>query len=184
VLSVTQLGEYIDARLSRSAFRLELLDHYDVGSDGQDLARFLRGDPAPSFERKRAWLDRLRRERAAGILNQRVHVLSAPLTDYLRYECEWGYVLNARAGEEIYIVDTSEQPMPAIAVDHDFWLIDDLHAIAMSYDSSGRYRCAEPVDAAGLPAYRQARDELLAAAEPFTAWWSRHPQEWREHHAA
>jgi len=28
-------------------------------------------------------------------LNQRVHVLRTPLSDYLRFECEWGYAYNA-----------------------------------------------------------------------------------------
>lgn len=184
MLTVTQLGAYIDERLTRSAFRLELLDRYDVGSDGQDLERFLQGEPAPTLERKQPWLDRLRREHEAGILNHRVHVLRTPLTDYLRYECEWGYAYNSRAGEQIHILNLSERAMPEIGVDHDFWLIDDSHAIRMNYDGDGRYVSAEPVDDRSLSRYQQARDAVLAAAEPFPAWWARHPEEWRERRTA
>jgi hypothetical protein len=126
-----ELGRYIDERLTRSAFRLELLDSYEVKDDGDDFARYLRGEPDPTPERKQPWLDRLRREHDAGILNQRVHVLSTPLTDSLRYECEWGYQPNADAGEDIRIVDLTEHPAPHGIVDHDFWLIDDRHAIRM-----------------------------------------------------
>jgi len=184
MLTATELGEYIDARLTRSAFRLELLDRYDVETDGVDFARYLRGEPGPTPERKGPWLDRLRREREAGILNHRVHVLRTPLNDYLRYECEWGYAPNVAAGEDVCILDLAEQPAPPQLVDHDFWLINDEHGIRMHYDTDGRFVGAEPASVSELPRYRQARDVALAAAEPFAVWWARHPDEWRANRAA
>jgi hypothetical protein len=184
VLSATELGDYIDARLTRSAFRLELLDHYDVETDGVDFTRYLQGEPAPTPERKQPWLDHLRREREAGIHRYRVHVLRTPLTPYLRYECEWGYAPNVAAGEDVQILDLSERPAPEGLVDHDFWLIDDRHVIRMHYDTGGRFVGAEPLDDDQLPRYRRARDAVVEAAEPFTAWWARHPEEWRANRAA
>lgn len=182
MLTAPELGDYIDTRLTRSAFRLELLDSYDVDSDGEDYGRFLRGEGTPAPERKQPWLDRLRREAADGILNHRVHVLRTPLTDYLRYECEWGYVLNAQAGEDIRILDLAEHAMPAVLVERDFWLIDDKHAIAMYYDKAGRFLGAKPVD--DPTPYRQTRDALVSSAEPFPSWWARHGEEWRERRVA
>jgi len=184
MLTAAELGQYIDARLSRSAFRLELLDRYDVESDGGDFARYLRGEPGPTPERKQPWLDRLAAERRAGILNHRVHVLRRPLTPYLAYECEWGYAPNVAAGEDVRILDLSERARPEGLVDHDFWLIDNMHAIRMCYAGDGRFLGAEPVDESHLPRYQQARDAALAAAELFTAWWSRHTEEWRANRAA
>lgn len=84
---------------------------HDVESDGGDFQRLLAGEPVPSAERKHLCLDRLRREAAAGILNHRVHVLRRPLTDYLRYECEWGYLPNS-AYEEIEILDLAKRSWP------------------------------------------------------------------------
>lgn len=179
MLNAAELGRYIDERLTQSAFRLELLHAYEVEADGEDFARFLRGEPDPTPERKQPWLDRLRRERDAGVLNQRVHVLSTPLTDYLRYECEWGYEPNVTAGEDIRIIDLAEHTAPHGIVDHDFWLIDDRHAIRMHYDDSGHFLGAEPVAEDQLPRYRQARQAAIAASEPFTTWWARHPEEHR-----
>lgn len=181
MLSAAELGEYIDARLTRSAFRLELLDRYDVDSDGDDFARYLRGEPQPTAERKQPWLERLRREYEAGIVNHRVHILRTPLNDYLRFECEWGYKHNGAAGEDIRILDLAERAAPEGLTDHDFWLIDDRHAIRMHYDEGGRYLGAEPVGDSQLPKYQRARDAAVAASEPFAAWWSRHPEEWQAH---
>jgi len=181
VLTVAELGEYIESRLNQSAFRLEQLDRYDVDSDGDDFARYLRGEPAPNPERKQRWLERLRKEREAGIFRHRVHVLRTPLTPYLRYECEWGHAANAVV-EDIRILDLAEQTAPDGLTDHDFWLIDDRHAIRMHYDEGGRYLGAEPVDDTELPRYQQARDAAVTASEPFAPWWSRHPEEWQAHH--
>jgi len=179
---VAELDEYIDSRLTRSAFRLELLDRYDVDSDGDDYLRYVRGEAEPSAEPKQPWLDRLRREHEAGIYHHRVHVLRTPLNDYLRYECEWGYVHSGAAGEDIRILDQAERTAPDGLTDHDFWLIDDRHAIRMHYDEGGRYLGAEPVDDNELPRYQQARDAAVTASEPFAPWWSRHPEEWQAHH--
>jgi hypothetical protein len=183
MLTAAQLGEYIDAHLTRSAFRLELLAAYDVASDGDDFDRYQRGEPGPSLDRKQPWLDRLTRERDAGIANQRVHVLSRPLTPYLRYECEWGYVPNAAAGEDIRIIDVTEQPAPGGLVDHDFWLVDDEYALRMYYDDQGRFLGARHAPPDLLGAYRHAKRVALAAAEPFGDWWTSHPEEWRRNAA-
>lgn len=183
MLTPVELGDFITKNLSRSAFRLEVYDCYDVASDGVDYGRFLAGEAAPTPERKQPWLDHLRKEKAAGIHRYRVHVLRTPLTDYLRYECEWGYTYNSEAGEDIRILDLSEQPEPAGLVDHDFWLIDDAYAIRMVYDGDGQFLGAELVPEL-LATYRRARDAAVTTSQPFPSWWQRHPQEWREHRVA
>jgi hypothetical protein len=176
-LDLSQLSDLIN-RYSATAFRLETLDAYTSGSDGGDVARYLAGKSDPDPARKGPWLNRLRSERAGGRLRQRVHVLRSPLAEYLRYECEWGYVPNSQAGEDIRILDLAERGLPtALAdIDHDFWLIDGQTSIRMYYDGDGRFERAEILAPAELPRYLAARDAALAAAEPFSAWWGRHPQ--------
>ena len=176
MLDVTGLGEYIDSHFTRHAFRLETLAVYDVPSDGEDVERYLRGEPGPDPARKGPWLERLRRERREGKRRQRVHVVRSPLSDYLRYECEWGYLPNVAAGEEVWILDLAERPAPAGLVDHDFWLLDDEHVVRMHYDDQGRFIGAEVLDAEQLPRYQRARDLAVAAAEPFLDYWRRHPE--------
>ncbi|WP_427890256.1 DUF6879 family protein [Kribbella sp. GL6] len=165
----------------RSAFRLETLDHYDVGSDGGDVARYIAGEPDPDPDRKGPWLDELRSERAAGKLRHRVHVLRTPLTGYLRYECEWGYVPNAAAGEQIHILDLTETELPTgIEILEDFWLMDDQTVLRMHYDAQGVYLGASLAD--DVVPYRRTRDAALAAGTDFDAWWNQHPEYWRANH--
>ncbi len=37
-------------------------------------------------------------------------MLRTPLSDYLRYECEWGYTYNVTAGEDVRILDLATAP--------------------------------------------------------------------------
>lgn len=177
MLDAPQLGEFIRSRFTRHAFRLETLDAYDVGDDGADVTRYLRGESEPDPERKGAWLARLRAEQAAGKVRQRVHVLRSPLSDYLRYECEWGYLQNVAAGEDVRILDQAERAHPAaLDIDHDFWLLDDHVVVGMHYDERGQFVGAEILDDTELSRYRAAMGTALEAAEPFTSYWNRHPE--------
>lgn len=177
MLTEAEMEKFFDDHLTKSAFRLEALDHYEVASDGDDFARFKAGEAEPDSERKNQWLDVLRAEKEAGILEHRVRVLRTPLGEYLRFECEWGYVLNSEAGEEIHVLDLAERELPPEVVDHDFWLIDDKYPLRMHYSDAGEFVGAELVD--NLERYQKARDAALTAAEPFEQWWARHPEEWR-----
>ncbi|MGH3650244.1 MAG: DUF6879 family protein [Acidimicrobiia bacterium] len=167
---------YFDAHFTRTAFRLEVMDYYDVESDGDEYRRYLAGEE-PDHDFKEPWLRVLRTEHAAGKLRHRVRVLTRPLNDYLRYECEWGYAPNSEAGEDIRVLDLSEQPRPAELIDEEFWLLDDNQVLQMRYDDTGKFVGAELADDPAR--YRAARDAAIRAAEPFGAWWARHPEEHR-----
>src|SRR3954453_3491477 len=101
LLDENAIGEWFAERYgpdaAHTAFRLELLPEYAVGSDGDDYRRWLAGEAEPTWERKNPWLKVLRDERAAGLHSSRVRVMSEPPTDYERYAAQWGYALNSEA---------------------------------------------------------------------------------------
>ena len=176
------LGEFLESA-QYSLFRLETLAKYDVSSDGGDFGRYVRGEPGPDMERKRAWHRVLQDDRSRGVRNWRVHVLRSPLSAYLRYECEWGYAYNTPY-EDIGILDLAEVERPAGLVDHDFWVVDDRAAVRMHYETGGRYLGAEVVPDAGLPRYLAAREAAWQAAVSFADYWAGHPQYHRGGHEA
>ena len=108
-------------------------------------------------------------------------MLRAPLSDYDRYACEWGYAYNAPAGDDTRVLDLAERSLPSEVVDHDFWLIDHERPVQMHYDDAGRFLGATLVEPYELSRYQTARDAAWHEAEPFPAWWDRHPE---YHHAA
>ena len=178
MLDLPALGGYLSERHSRDLFRLETLAHYDVASDDEDFDRYLDGEPAPTASAKRPWLDRLRGDTAIGRKWRRVHVLRPPLSDYLRYECEWGYTYNTEAGEDVRILDVSQAPAGAeiLLSVGDFFVIDGGEALRVDYDERGRFRGAIPVDQAMFDSYQVLADSSWHLSVPFNRWWQVHPQ--------
>jgi hypothetical protein len=175
MLTEQELGSYLRSA-THSLFRLETLPAYDVPTDRGDFPRYLAGEASPDMERKGRWLEFLREQRAKGIDRHRVRVLRTPLSDYDRYACEWGYAYNVPAGDDTRVLDLSQRPMPDALVPHDFWLVDHEYPVRMHYDDVGRFLGATVVDPAEKDRYRAARDAAWRAAEPFDAWWVRHPE--------
>src|SRR4051794_21899262 len=96
-----------------SAFRLELLPVYRTPEEAAELAIYLSDGPPPAdLGSDTEWRSMLRQGRANGKQYSRVHVVRSPLSDYLRYECEWGYVFNTALGEDVRILDLSEVDAP------------------------------------------------------------------------
>jgi hypothetical protein len=124
-----------------TAFRLETLPSYSDETEDAELALFLAGKPLPERStRTEPWLKRVADTTAAGKHWQRVHVVSHPLTDYLRFELA-GYEANAAAGEDVRIASRDAHPDLA-GLRRDFWLLDadtpEPLALLMRYDAAGR----------------------------------------------
>ncbi|MGH2870698.1 MAG: DUF6879 family protein [Pseudonocardiaceae bacterium] len=172
VLTLDQLGEFVAKHHTRDLFRLETLPFYNAVSDDDDFGRYLRGEPAPSAEAKQPWLDRIRADVAAGRAWRRIHAVTHPLADYVRYECEWGYVPNSAAGEQVRIAELTS----ALAQVGDFFVLDGEHVIRSHYDETCKFVGAEvlsdPYSAAPLVALAEL---LWNQATDFAIWWDAHP---------
>lgn len=175
LLEPEALGEHLGA-FRHHLFRMETLPEYAVDSDGDDYQRWLDGAPEPTWERLGRWLDILRAEHAAGKISTRVRILTADLTDYERYACEFGYRYTVEAGEDIRVLRRAEHPIPPDIVERDFWIVDDARVIAMHYDQYGRFEGGEILDDDELEPHLRTRRAAWQVAEPFATWWARHPE--------
>jgi hypothetical protein len=135
VISFEQLVRDFDSLFKRRIFRLETLDEYDAPNEREPYARFLAGDPVDPAWRE-PWKRLVREVRASGRIMQRVHVVSEPVSDYIRFELLHVYPANVEAGEDVRILSRSEPWPPG----GDFWLFDDDLAAWLTYDGSGRVR--------------------------------------------
>ncbi|MEY9941366.1 DUF6879 family protein [Streptacidiphilus sp. MAP5-3] len=154
---------YFDA-FEREAFRLETRNAYAMPDEDEEFMAFLEtgGLHIPDDD---PWLTRIRAFRASGRWIGRVHVLTRPLTDYLRYEFA-AYVHNVAAGEEVRILDLTDQPNPGLP-DQDFWLFDDQNVVEMRYRSDGSQISRDLLDGPDLDQYRKWRDLALSLSVPF-----------------
>ncbi|MGW1835721.1 DUF6879 family protein [Streptomyces sp. NPDC002067] len=173
-ISTEEFGNLFDT-FEREAFRLETLDDYGQSGGVDAYQDFLSGKPRPEDYDSAPWVQKVRKATQAGKRMYRVHILSRPLTKYLQYELSWGYRRNVTAGEEFFILDTTEQenPLPDVP---DFWMFDEQSVARMSYDGAGKFLGADQPD--GDPArWTEYRDVALRHAVPFAEWWDRHGTE-------
>ncbi|MGH3898274.1 MAG: DUF6879 family protein [Pseudonocardiaceae bacterium] len=176
VLTLDQLGEFVASHHTRDLFRLETLSFYNAASDSDDLRRYLQGEPAPTAEAKRPWLDRIRVDVAAGRAWRRIHAVTQPLSDYVRYECEWGYVPNSAAGEQIRIAELT----PALAQIGDFFVLDGKHVVRSRYGETGRFVNAEVLGDSSAAPFLAIAELLWHQATTFSTWWDAHPRYHRD----
>ncbi|PJE95639.1 hypothetical protein CUT44_21970 [Streptomyces carminius] len=169
--SSRSLGDLFDT-FRCEAFRLETLDDYSGSGNVAAYKAFLAGEPQPE-DYNAHWVEELRAHTERGKRVYRVHILSRPLTDYLRFELGWGYRRNMSGGEEFFILDTTENPSPLEHVP-DFWLFDSESVAVMNYDSAGKFLGSEVLPPERAAEFARYRDAALAHAEPFTAWWAEH----------
>ncbi|MGG2458280.1 DUF6879 family protein [Streptomyces sp. RGM 3693] len=165
------LGSLFDT-FDREAFRLETLDDYSRSGSVDAYRAFLAGQDRPDGYNA-DWLEEVKGLVDSGRRIYRVHVLTRPLTPYLRFELGWGYVTNATAGEEFFILDATDRPNPLVGVG-DFWLFDSVTAAPMSYDHEGKFLGADVLPDDRGPEYVTHRDTALAHAVPFANWWAEH----------
>jgi hypothetical protein len=152
----------------RDAFRLETLPTYRVASEQEEYERFPTTGKL-DIPDDDPWLVRVRHFRQTGRWVGRVHVIRRPLTDYLRYEFAV-YGLTVRAGEDVRILDLTDQPNPGLPK-QDFWLFDDSAVVRMDYNPDGSQlvrELLEDVDPAPYVAWKRL---ALEHAEPFTENW-------------
>lgn len=148
----------------REAFRLETLPTYSVGSERAEYEHFLATGELhiPDDD---SWLTRVRHFRDTGRWIGRVHVLSRPLTDYLRYEFAV-YRYTVAAGEDVRILDITDQPNPELPIE-DFWLFDDTAVVRMAYDRDGTQLGRELLEDADPAPYVEWKRVALEHAQPF-----------------
>jgi hypothetical protein len=154
-----------------SAFRLELHPVYTMPGEADELRRFQEGE-SPADNYHYAWLDTVAEARGAGKTMRRVRVVRRPLTTYIRYEFEWGFAYNVRAGEDIRVLDLTDHAGPDLP-DHDFWLFDETTVVKMLYRPDGTQIGRELIEDPDLSVYLAWRDATWQAATPFSDYWPR-----------
>jgi Family of unknown function (DUF6879) len=148
-----------------SAFRLEVRQVYTMPDEEEDLQAFAEGKPPPP-DYHYGWLDTVSDARKAGKTFRRVRIVTRPLSFYTRWEFVWGFAYNVAAGEDIRILDVTDQPAPKLP-DHDFWLFDDTTVVKLLYRPDGTQIGRELVEHPDLSSYLSWRDTAWEQAVPF-----------------
>ncbi|MEV0884825.1 DUF6879 family protein [Streptomyces microflavus] len=129
----------------REAWRLETLPQYLMPQEAEEFEAFRDGARVDPATVSNEYTDRLRRQVTQGKSQGRVHVVTRPLSDYLRFEFHHYYKAHSLAGEEIRILDVTNRTNP-LGEAQDFWLFDSAEVVLMNYHSDGRQISREVFD--------------------------------------
>lgn len=153
--------------LQRRAFRLETQQIYTMKGEEESFAAFMRGEEPPT---EYPWRDEVEQNVKAGRYMGRVHVVCPPISDYLRFQFEWGYALSVPSGEDVRILDLSATRNPGLP-DEDFWLLDDT-VVRMLYNPDGTQIGRKLVEDPGeLPRYENYQRLAIEHSVPFESYW-------------
>jgi len=183
ILDIAELGEWLGQNHTSDLFRLEVRDAYAVDSDGDDYRRYLSGEGEPNAADKAPWLQQLRTDTDAGKIWRKVHLVRGRLSDYERYEIEWGFLYNATAGEQCRILEVDETRAAQLAALGDFFVLDGEHVLRNLYDDDDRFLGGQVIYGGEAAALRAVIDWVWDAAEPVSDWWDRHPEYHRANRA-
>jgi hypothetical protein len=169
VISFEQLVQDFDSLFRHRVFRLETLDWYDAPNEREPYARFLAGQPADLAWRE-PWKRLVRDVRASGRIMQRVHIVSEPVSDYIRFELLHVYPANVQAGEDVRILGRAAAEDAGFGRG-DFWLFDDGLAALLDYYDDGRIKRVELAETSVL---NGTRDETLRLSAPLAQYVAEH----------
>ncbi|MGN5633515.1 DUF6879 family protein [Streptomyces sp. AC154] len=146
------------------AWRLETLPVYHSPGEDGDIRDFLAGKRIDPHTYSSAYTDGLRKLTAEGRTKGRVHVVTRPLTDYLRFEFMY-YDAHARAGDDIRILDVTDRPDPLNGAP-DFWLLDRSTVVLMHYAEDGTQTSRELYEGDPAP-FLEYQRIAVAESVPF-----------------
>ncbi|MDX2891938.1 hypothetical protein PV439_11350 [Streptomyces scabiei] len=122
--------------IESEAWRLETLPQYLVPQESAEIEAFRAGRRIDPHTYSSPYTEDLKRLRGEGKRKGRVHILTKPLSEYLRFEFSRYYVPHAVAGEDIRILDVTARENPLRGV-QDFWLFDRSTVVLMHYEADG-----------------------------------------------
>jgi hypothetical protein len=173
VISFEQLVRDFDSLFQHRVFRLETLDWYDAPNEREPYRRFLAGEQVDPAWRE-PWKALVRGVRASGRTMSRVHVVTEPVSDYIRFELLHVYPANVEAGEDVRILGRKRANDEWLGF-YDYWLFDDDLAAILVYDAAGSVTRVElDRTPATLEWFRSERDDMLRLAAPLGKYVAEH----------
>ncbi|MGW0497859.1 DUF6879 family protein [Streptomyces sp. NPDC003007] len=122
--------------IESEAWRLETLPQYLVPQEAAEIEAFRAGKRIDPRTYTSSYTEDLKRLRKEGKRKGRVHILTQPLSEYLRFEFSRYYAPHALAGEDIRILDVTGRENPLRGV-QDFWIFDRSTVVLMHYEEDG-----------------------------------------------
>ncbi|WP_416970510.1 DUF6879 family protein [Streptomyces sp. 4F14] len=152
----------------RTAWRFEAQPTYTMPNEAESFARFLRGEPEPAGHNER-WHGRVRGFIDSSRTIGRVRIVRQPLTDYQRYQFAWGIPGNIQAGEDMRVLDVTQNDYGLPLSGTDWWMFDETRIVHLNYRPDGTQINRELFEGDIVP-YLEWQRIALEHAVPFAEY--------------
>lgn len=157
-------GLFRDA--AHTAYRLEVRTAYGVPEEDEAYRRFLADEELKVEEWLSPWLDLMREQTGQGKRVERVRVIDAPPTSYLRFEIAVG-PYNREAGEDIRYLSRRDADRLGLPT-WDYWLFDSRLVARLEFGEQDRFLGVRlDDDPAEVVRHTAARDAAWHYALPY-----------------
>lgn len=154
-----------------SAFRLETLQKYAVDYEKIPFQDFMNGKERYTHPIQAEYATLVKGHTENGRSMSRVHVISEPLSDYVRFEILWPYLDSLNAGEDIRLLSTERNKWPQNLPKKDFWIFDSEKVAVMNYDDNGSFIGANLLsEASTVQKYLAIKKAAIDASIPYNAY--------------
>ncbi|MBU0966978.1 MAG: hypothetical protein KKA54_11445 [Proteobacteria bacterium] len=155
------------SKFSNNAFRLEMLDIYNVSGELEEYQKFLKGEPPP-LNANEDWVGIINEACEREAKMKRVRLARKPFSTYLKYEVAWGYHASQNAGEDISVIITNTLPSfkTSVPILKDYWLFDDQECYLLEYDFIGTFLGINKVPDSLIESYVKLKEETISLSTP------------------
>lgn len=155
------------SNFEHNAFRLEMLDIYNVSGEIEEYQQFLNGD-TPPINANEDWVEIINGAYSRGAEINRVRWARKPFSTYLNYEILWGYRASVDAGEKISVIIGDAMPSfkTIVPILKDFWLFDNKECYLLEYDFVGTFLGINKLPNSLIGNYVKLKEETLSLSSP------------------
>jgi hypothetical protein len=122
--------------------RIEQFSEYSVPGDREIFEKYKNGELYSLSNELREYYNFVEKITGSGISFWRLRVFDTPLTDYQKYEIDWGYLLGEKFGQETFAI--RREMYNSILSEHsaspcDFWYFDRKKILEVKYTDDVDY---------------------------------------------
>ena len=134
----------------KTVVKLELLDSYSGAfeEEARLLQKFVKDGGITEkelWESNGDWYKETQKLKDRGVLFTRIHVVTSPMTDYIKFEME-SYKVSEQHGEEIYLIDRKEfaaiEPIEGVQR-ADFLVFDSDNVVINKFEVDGSHNATK-----------------------------------------
>lgn len=152
----------------KSAKRLEILQEFSMDNgEKEQFQNFCAGKSFCAFDELVEWNKLIEENTKQGKIIERVRVIKNPLSLYLKFEIENGYITSQKYGQEVNFISSKKyNKLNKNKIKNEFWIFDNEQIFEMIYNEKGEFLKSQQIfDKSYIEFYENLKKESFPLEE-------------------